>query len=110
MTEVVRGRDLLASAPRQLWLFHLLGLPAPEYAHVPLLLAPDGRRLSKRDADLDLDALLSRFRPEDIIGVLAHAAGLIDRKEAISAAELAAAFNWNKVRKTDIPLTLQPSP
>ena len=110
VTEVVRGRDLLASAPRQLWLFHLLGLPAPEYAHVPLLLAPDGRRLSKRDADLDLDALLSRFRPEDIIGVLAHAAGLIDRKEAISAAELAAAFNWNKVRKTDIPLTFQPSP
>ena len=106
VTEVVRGRDLLASAPRQLWLFHLLGLPAPEYAHVPLLLAPDGRRLSKRDADLDLDALLKRFTAEQIIGALAHAAGLIDRKEAISAAELAAVFDWNKVRKEDIKLTL----
>jgi glutamyl-tRNA synthetase len=106
VTQVVRGRDLLASTPRQMYLFSLLGRPAPEYYHVPLLLAPDGRRLSKRDGDLDLDSLLDRYSPEQIIGTLAHAAGLIDRKEAVSAAELAAVFDWKKVKKEDIYLTL----
>ena len=106
VTQVVRGRDLLASAPRQEYLFSLLGKPSPEYIHVPLLLAPDGRRLSKRDGDLDLDTLLGRFTPEEIIGVLAHAAGLIERKESISAKELAAVFDWSKVRREDICLTL----
>ena len=106
VTQVVRGRDLLASTPRQMYLFSLLGKPAPEYYHVPLLLAPDGRRLSKRDGDLDLDTLLTRFSPEEIIGALAHAAGLIEKNEAISASELAAEFDWNKVKKEDICLTL----
>lgn len=106
VTQVVRGRDLLASAPRQKYLFSLLGKPAPEYIHVPLLLAPDGRRLSKRDGDLDLDTLLGRFAPEEIIGALAHAAGLIDKMEAISAKELASVFDWRRVRKADICLTL----
>lgn len=106
VTQVVRGRDLLASTPRQMYLFSLLDRPAPEYYHVPLLLAPDGRRLSKRDGDLDLDTLLTRFSPEEIIGALAHAAGLIEKNEAISASELAAEFDWKKVKKEDICLTL----
>lgn len=106
VTQVVRGRDLLASTPRQLYLFSLLGKPAPEYIHVPLLLAPDGRRLSKRDGDLDLDTLLGRFTPEEIIGALAHAAGLLDRSEPISAKELAAGFDWSRVKKEDIYLAL----
>lgn len=102
VTQVVRGRDLLASTPRQMYLFSLLGKPAPEYCHVPLLLAPDGRRLSKRDGDLDLGALLGRTTPEHIIGSLAFAAGLIDKNEPISAGELSAIFAWEKVRKEDI--------
>ncbi len=106
VTEVVRGRDLLSSAPRQKYLFHLLGKPAPEYCHVPLLMAPDGRRLSKRDGDLDLDTLLQRLSPEQIIGSLAFAAGLLDRREPISARELAGIFDWNRVRKENISLTL----
>ncbi|MBR6119782.1 MAG: tRNA glutamyl-Q(34) synthetase GluQRS [Oscillospiraceae bacterium] len=106
VTQVVRGRDLLASAPRQKYLFSLLGKPAPEYIHVPLLLAPDGRRLSKRDGDLDLDSLLGRYKPEEIIGVLAQAAGLIDKQEAISAKELASVFDWRHMRRDDICLTL----
>ncbi len=106
VAQVVRGRDLLASAPRQMYLFSLLGKPAPEYVHVPLLLAPDGRRLSKRDGDLDLDTLLGRFTPEEIIGKLAYSAGLLNQDEAISAKELAAVFDWRKVRREDICLTL----
>ena len=55
VTEVVRGADLLSSTARQLYLYRLLGLPAPKFAHCPLLLAPDGRRLSKRDGDQSLE-------------------------------------------------------
>ena len=106
VTQVVRGRDLLASTPRQCYLFSLLGRPAPHYYHVPLLLAPDGRRLSKRDRDLDLGALLERFSPEQIIGSLAYAAGLLEQDAPISAAELAAEFDWNRVRKEDLCLRL----
>lgn len=105
VTQVVRGRDLLASTPRQQYLFSLLGKPAPEYFHVPLLLAPDGRRLSKRDGDLDLGALLERVSPEEIIGALAFAAGLLEKKVPISAAELATIFHWRKVQHDDITLT-----
>ncbi|MCI8476861.1 MAG: tRNA glutamyl-Q(34) synthetase GluQRS, partial [Oscillospiraceae bacterium] len=57
VTQVVRGRDLLPSAPRQIYLFRLLGFQPPAFVHTPLLLAHDGRRLSKRDGDLDLDGL-----------------------------------------------------
>ena len=104
VTQVVRGADLLGSAPRQMYLQSLLGFPHPEYGHVPLLLAPDGRRLSKRDRDLDLGELKKHFSPEQIIGSLAHAAGLLDRPEAISAQELACHFRWDCMRKEAIYL------
>lgn len=52
VNEVVRGRDLLDSTPRQIYLQQKLQMPQPRYYHVPLLLAPDGRRLSKRERDL----------------------------------------------------------
>ena len=98
VTEVVRGMDLLSSAPRQMYLQELLGFAHPTYGHVPMLLAPDGRRLSKRDRDLDLGVLRTRLTPEELIGQLAFAAGLIDRKEAISARELAQVFSWERLR------------
>lgn len=50
VTEVVRGCDLLGSTPRQIYLQHLLELPTPHYAHIPLLMSPDGRRLSSATA------------------------------------------------------------
>ena len=102
VTEVVRGTDLLGSAPRQMYLQQLFGFSHPTYGHVPLLLSSDGRRLSKRDKDLDLGVLRSRCTPERILGVLAHAARLIDRPTAISAKELAAEFSWDKLRKESI--------
>ena len=98
VTEVVRGMDLLSSAPRQMYLQELLGFPHPVYGHVPMLLALDGRRLSKRDKDLDLGVLRQKMSPEALIGHLAFAAGLIAKYEAISARELAGAFSWEKLR------------
>ena len=105
VTEVVRGMDLLSSATRQMYLQELFGFPHPEYGHVPMLLAPDGRRLSKRDRDLDLGQLRKRVSPEQLIGTLAFAAGLIDRKESISARELAGEFDWNKLKGDSIYLS-----
>ena len=106
VTEVVRGMDLLSSAPRQMYLQELLGFSHPTYGHVPMLLAPDGRRLSKRDRDLDLGELRKGLRPEALIGHLAFAAGLIDENEAISARELATVFTWDKLKGDAIYLQL----
>ena len=104
VTEVVRGMDLLSSGPRQMYLQELLGFSHPEYGHVPMLLAPDGRRLSKRDKDLDLGELRKHLAPEALIGNLAAAAGLIDRYEKISAGELAKEFSWEKLSGDSIYL------
>ncbi len=104
VTEVVRGMDLLSSAPRQMYLQALFGFPHPTYAHVPMLLAPDGRRLSKRDRDLDLGELRKHVSPERLIGTLAFAAGLIDKNTAISARELAEVFDWNRLSGENIYL------
>lgn len=104
VTQVVRGADLLSSAPRQMYLQELFGFPHPEYAHVPLLLAPDGRRLSKRDRDLDLGVLRQRMKPETLIGILAHCAGLRDTPAAVSARELKEDFSFERIRRESISL------
>ena len=99
VTEVVRGRDLLSSVPRQMYLQRLLGLPTPSYAHVPLLTAPDGRRLSKRDRDLDMEGLRQRFgAPERLLGWLAGATGLAPDASPRTAEQLAELFTWDIVR------------
>ena len=104
VTEVVRGMDLLGSAPRQMYLQELLGFRHPAYGHVPMLMAPDGRRLSKRDKDLDLGYLRSHISAEHLIGTLAFASGLIEKPQDISAAELAAVFSWENLRREDVYL------
>ena len=106
VTEVVRGMDLLSSAPRQMYLQELLGFPHPTYGHVPMLMSPDGRRLSKRDRDLDLGVLRQNMRPETLLGILASSAGIIDRNVSISAAELSREFKWENLRKEDIYLQI----
>ena len=102
VTQVVRGRDLLSSTPRQLCLYELLGLTPPEFYHVPLLLAPDGRRLSKRDGDLDMGALRARFTPQRLTGLLARLAGLRPTAEPVTPRALAAEFHWSRVEREDI--------
>ena len=102
VTEVVRGMDLLTSSARQMYLQSLFGFRHPRYAHVPMLLAPDGRRLSKRDKDLDLGQLRLRMQPEKLLGLLAFSAGLIDQNTPISARELSKEFSFEKLKKDDI--------
>ncbi len=107
VTEVVRGTDLLSSAPRQMYLQELFGFSHPAYGHVPMLVAPDGRRLSKRDRDLDLGRLRQRTTPERLLGILAHASGIIDAPEPVSASELAKEFTWGKLGRE--PICLDPA-
>ena len=108
VTEVVRGNDLLSSTPRQMYLQNLLGYPHPHYAHVPLLVAADGRRLSKRDHDCGMDELRERFgSPAALLGYIAHLAGIVPDAKPRRANELAELFSWNAIRahRDDIVIT-----
>lgn len=82
--QVVRGDDLLSSAPRQAYLAHLLGLPPVEYVHVPLVLGPDGKRLAKRDGAVTL-----RDFPGGAEGMMRWIAESLGEAVDISAAEAA---------------------
>ena len=104
VTEVVRGADLLSSTARQLYLYRLLGLKAPQFAHCPLLLAPDGRRLSKRDGDQSLENLRAKYTAEEIVGRLAFAYGLQPEPAPRTPESLIPDFSWDKVPKQDICL------
>ena len=71
VTEVVRGDDLLPTTPRQMYLFDLLGLEPPSYAHVPLVLTHSGDRLAKRDGAVTLDDRLALGESElDVLNYL----------------------------------------
>ena len=77
ITEIVRGDDLLRSTAPQRYVQALLRLPRPSrYAHIPLLLADDGRRLSKRDASLAMDVLRSQWTATDLIARICGLCGL----------------------------------
>lgn len=102
VTEVVRGCDLLSSTPRQLLLYQMLGYPAPQFFHVPLLVAPDGKRLSKRERSLDMAHLRMACRPEALLGRLACLAGLTPTGAPISAQELVSCFSWGKLGRENL--------
>ena len=75
--EVVRGDDLLDTTPRQVWLARRLGLAVPAYAHVPLVLGPDGARLAKRHGAVTLADLAARsIGPAAVLGAMASSLGL----------------------------------
>lgn len=106
INEVVRGRDLLLSSPQQIYLAQQLGFTPPRFTHLPLLCNTAGQRLSKRDKSLDMGCLRQRFTSNQIIGLLAHAAGLQSTPDAVSAQSLVKNFSWNKVVTTDITFML----
>lgn len=73
--QVVRGDDLLSSAPRQAYLATLLGLHVPEYIHVPLVLNAEGKRLAKRDGAVTLRELLETRSVGDVVEAMAAGLG-----------------------------------
>jgi glutamyl-tRNA synthetase len=94
ITHVTRGDDLLSSTPRQRLLQTLLGLPAPTYAHVPLVLAPDGSRLAKRHGAVTLADLAARgVDAPRVLALLGESLGLCEANEDMTADELARRFD-----------------
>ena len=104
VTRVVRGRDLLSSAPRQRWLIETLGGTAPDYCHAPLLTSGNGK-LSKRLGSLSTQALRRTACPEEIVGRLAFLCGLRETDAPTTARELLHDFDWTRVKAEDIPTT-----
>jgi glutamyl-tRNA synthetase len=101
--EVVRGADLADSTPRQILLARLLGLAVPAYAHVPLVLGPDGARLAKRHGAATLE---QRGEPAAAtLALLAHSLGLAtDRDRVASAGELLAEFDPGRIPRHPLRL------
>ncbi len=103
--EVVRGDDLLESTPRQVLLGQLLGLAIPHYAHLPLILGADGRRLAKRHGAVTLEERLAAGETlEQVIGFLAASAGLVSPGTLLAARDLIAGFDPERLERT--PTTL----
>ena len=116
ISDVVRGDDLLGSTGRQLLLQRALGLPTPRYAHVPLVLGPDGQRLSKRHGSIAVRALFSRgLTPARVVAILAESLGLVDQgtRSGIGAHELVRGFSLDALAREAVrldPETLDAGP
>ncbi|MCB0963619.1 MAG: hypothetical protein KDA98_10015, partial [Acidimicrobiales bacterium] len=94
--EVVRGDDLASSSPRQRHLAELLGLPPVRYAHVPLVLGPEGTRLAKRDGAVTLAEQRALGRtPAEVCGLMAASLGLREDTGPVRPRELLGAFRWD---------------
>lgn len=95
--QVVRGDDLAPSTPRQILLQRLLGLPTPpevEYAHVPLVLGPTGKRLAKRDGAVTLGDLRAQgVDAPEVLGRIAESLGLAQVGERVTAAAVLRRFD-----------------
>jgi glutamyl-tRNA synthetase len=106
ITEVVRGADLLSSAPRQALLATLLGGQAPAFAHAPLVVQGDGTRLAKRAQGAAVRHHREAGRdPRWLVAAMARALGLADEK-SLAPGELIERFSWQRVRPGPIALDL----
>jgi glutamyl-tRNA synthetase len=98
VTEVVRGDDLVPSTPRQLQLYQALGLQPPLFAHVPLVVGPDGRRLAKRHGDTRLISLRAAgVTPEALLGLLAWSCGWRDDIAPVALHQLVPQFSLHSI-------------
>ena len=96
--EVVRGADLAEGTPRQILLGRLLGVRTPAYAHVPLMLGPDGERLAKRHGAVTLaDRLALGETAAGVRGALMASVGLAEPGEAPSPADLLERFDADRL-------------
>lgn len=101
ITEVLRGQDLSGCTGWQLALYDALEAPRPSFAHVPLLLDVDGRRLSKRDQSTSVRALRDAGQSAaQIVGWLAASVGLLPRGAQAMPDELVADFSLDRLRST----------
>ena len=105
VTEVVRGDDLLPSTARQILLYRALGAEPPRFAHVPLVVGPDGERLAKRHGALSLGELRARGAgPRAVCGLLAALSGLAPPGASCSPRDLVPGFQLERVPAAPAPL------
>ncbi len=103
VTEVVRGADLRSVTATQIRLQEALGLLRPAYAHLGMVLAPDGGRLGKRAGAMGLEALAARGIPSaEILGWLGWSLGCLTQPEACIATDLIGAFHWDRVPRNEV--------
>jgi glutamyl-tRNA synthetase len=101
VTQVVRGDDLVPSTPRQLLLYAALGLMPPTFAHVPLVVDEQGRRLAKRDESIKLATLRdSEMDPRRLVGILAHSCGWADETAPTNPQDWTHAFDLTRLPRT----------
>ncbi len=106
ISEVVRGDDLLPSTAAQVWLYQLLKRPAPQFLHLPLLLDPQGIRLSKRSGALTLSEILKTgLSCERLLGFFAYSLGLIPAMEALTLPELLTVYSPDKLSRQPYQLS-----
>jgi glutamyl-tRNA synthetase len=106
VTEVVRGDDLVPSTPRQLLLYRALGAAPPAFAHLPLVVGPDGWRLAKRHGDTRLAALRDAgVKPEAVVGLLAWSCGWRPEPAPVTPRELLPRFRLEAIPPRPFVLT-----
>lgn len=108
VTEVLRGDDLLPSAFRQLELYRFFRWQPPTFAHVPLVVGEDGRRLAKRHGDTRISLLRDRnVSAARLVGLLAWSAGLRQTIEPLLPQELLADFTLDKLPRQPFVFTAE---
>jgi len=106
VTDVVRGDDLLPSTARQILLYRALGLAAPRFAHVPLVVGPDGARLAKRHGAVSLGDLRSRGAdPRAVVGLLAALTDLAPEGARVGPRDLVSGFDLARLPRAPAVLT-----
>lgn len=100
ITHVIRGDDHLNNTPRQINLFKALGAPVPTFAHLPMILGEDGKRLSKRHGAVSvLEFKAQGFLPHALLNYLVRLGWSSGDQEIFSLDEMIAAFDLNKVSR-----------
>jgi glutamyl-tRNA synthetase len=107
ITLVARGRDHVINTPPQILLYEALGYPVPRFAHLPMMLAPDGKKLSKREAErYDIPVSVTAYRdrgitPDALINYLARFGWSHGDQEVFTRDELIKVFDFSGVNKAD---------
>ena len=99
VTEVMRGADLLLSAAQQTYLYRLLDYDVPEFVHLPLMCNAEGRRLSKRDSAISMEAIRGAITPEELLGRVGAALGLTATDEPVTLARLLELYKRGNIKK-----------
>ena len=102
ITLVARGRDHMVNTPPQIMLYEALGAPVPAFAHLPMMLAPNGEKLSKRHGAVSVTEYRDQgYSPHAVLNYLARFGWSHGDQEVFSVDELVAAFDWEHCNKSD---------